>query len=401
MVNTVRRSFSYARGVWLAGLAFGAACVAIPGRRGAPVGAPRPLAFPVDTLRSASVAPGVTYDYLWSPTGPWAVHLLRVNRDSCWHIEAVKAGGAAVGRAPTSALVRQLAGSGQNVIAGVNADFFSFTPPGVPRGAHVQEGTVITGPGQRPVIAADSSGALFIGRLGVIGHAMLRGRSYPLAAWNRDDARGLALIDRAWGAVSDTGTGRVEVVLAGSPLRVVTTDTLTSGVPVPIDGAVLMAGRLADSATRRALLALHPGDTVTVERAIARAHLRSVVGGWPVIVRDSLVTRAADSAGASFAPVRHPRTAVGLAHGGRDLILVVVDGRQKPYSDGMTLRELAELFRSLGATEALNLDGGGSSTFVLADASASGGVRVLNRPSDKVERAVANALAVVRGCRMN
>jgi hypothetical protein len=325
--------------------------------------------------------------------------VLRVNRDSCWRIEAVKAHGAAVGRERTSTLLRALADR-ERVVAGVNADFFIFTPPGVPRGAHVQEGTVITGPSERPVIAVDSSGTLFIGRLGVVGNVVAHGDTIPLAAWNRDAVRGLALIDRAWGAASDTGSARVEVVVAGSPLRVVTIDTLPSGVPIPIDGAVLMAGRETDAATRGTLLALHPGDTVAVERAITRPHLRSVVGGWPLIVRDSAVTQAADSAGANFAPVRHPRTAVGLAHDGRELQLVVVDGRQKPYSDGMTLREFAELFRSLGASQALNLDGGGSSTFVLADSSAPNGLRIMNRPSDKAEeRAVANALAVVHGCR--
>jgi hypothetical protein len=351
----------------------------------------------VDTLRSTRLAPGVTYHYLWSPAGPWALHLLRVNRDSCWHIEAVKAGNAAVGREPAWTLLRGLADH-ERVAGGVNADFFSFTPPGVPTGAHVQEGRVVTGPGTRPVIAADSAGALFIDTLGVAGRVLVHADTLPLAAWNRIAPRGLALVDRMWGAASDTGSGRVEVVLAGSPRRVIATDTLPAGVAIPADGAVLVAGPGADAATRSALLALRPGDLIDVERSLTRPHLRTVGGGWPVIVRDSTVTRAADSAGANFAPVRHPRTAIGLAHNGRELILAVVDGRQKPYSDGMTLRELAELFRSLGATQVLNLDGGGSSTFVLADPTAPGGLRIMNRPSDKVERPVANALAVVRGC---
>ena len=346
------------------------------------------------------MAPGVTYDYAWSPTGPWAIHLLRVDRDSCWHIEAVKAGNAASGREPAWSLLRGLADH-ERVIGGVNADFFSFTPPGVPTGANVQEGRVITGPGERPVIAEDSSATLWIGHLAASGRLVTRGDTIPIAGWNRDDAHGLACLDRAWGATtaaSDTASSRVEIVVAGSPLRVVAIDTLPAGVSVPVDGGVLLASRATDATVRDALLALRPGDPVEIERSLSRPHLRTVVGGWPVIVRDSAVTRAADSAGAGFAPIRHPRTAVGLAHGGRELLLVVVDGRQKPYSDGMTLRELAELFRSLGATEALNLDGGGSSTFALADPSARNGLRIMNRPSDKVERAVGNALAVVHGC---
>jgi hypothetical protein len=70
------------------------------------------------------------------------------------------------------------------------------------------------------------------------------------------------------------------------------------------------------------------------------------------------------------------------------VLLVTVDGRQPKWSVGMTLGQFASLFRSLGATWALNLDGGGSSTTW-----ANG--RVVNRPSDGYERAVSSALLVL------
>ncbi len=60
-----------------------------------------------------------------------------------------------------------------------------------------------------------------------------------------------------------------------------------------------------------------------------------------------------------FAMTRHPRTAVGIADGGKRLVLVVVDGRKKDAS-GMTLPELAQLMLKLDCESALNLDGGGS-----------------------------------------
>ena len=69
--------------------------------------------------------------------------------------------------------------------------------------------------------------------------------------------------------------------------------------------------------------------------------------------------------------------------------------KSSPWSVGMTLREMAALMRSLGATEAINLDGGGSTALVVRDSS--GSFRPANRPSDPTgERPVANALAVVR-----
>ena len=73
---------------------------------------------------------------------------------------------------------------------------------------------------------------------------------------------------------------------------------------------------------------------------------------------------------------RHPRTAIGLSADRRTLWLVVVDGRQLE-SGGATLPEMTGIFRKLGASDALNLDGGGSSTMVLEDRA---GLRVVNSP---------------------
>lgn len=128
---------------------------------------------------------------------------------------------------------------------------------------------------------------------------------------------------------------------------------------------------------------------------------KEAVGGRPALLRDSVALGAVDTEGqASFNVGRNPRTAAGLARNGRRLILVVVDGRQMPYSDGMSLRELANLMLALGARDAINLDGGGSSTLVYADPTSGGALRIANRPSDKEgERAVGDALAVVRRCR--
>ena len=100
----------------------------------------------------------------------------------------------------------------------------------------------------------------------------------------------------------------------------------------------------------------------------------------------------------TFAEERHPRTAVGYTQNGQVLFLVVVDGRQPGFSVGMTLEELAHFMRMRladfsqaqeNAYQALNLDGGGSTTMALKG-------EVVNSPSDQTgERPVANALLVV------
>lgn len=100
---------------------------------------------------------------------------------------------------------------------------------------------------------------------------------------------------------------------------------------------------------------------------------RWAVAGFGGLLRDGKVLPAPSE-------VRHPRTAAGLDRDGRRLTLVVVDGRQPGYSEGMSERELAELLAELGCFDALNLDGGGSSVMLRRSADATH--QVLNRPSD-------------------
>jgi exopolysaccharide biosynthesis protein len=89
--------------------------------------------------------------------------------------------------------------------------------------------------------------------------------------------------------------------------------------------------------------------------------------------------------------VRHPRTAAGVTADGRTLILVVIDGRQPGHSIGVTLPELAELMIGLGAVDAVNLDGGGSSTFIYRRAD---GSLLTNQAPGGTWRPVGNHLGV-------
>ena len=131
-------------------------------------------------------------------------------------------------------------------------------------------------------------------------------------------------------------------------------------------------------------------------RVLHPFHPMEAVGGRPVLIRAKAILPGVDSGG-TFATSRHPRTAVGIARDGQRLILVTVDGRRTPYSDGMNLRELAGLMQALGSDEAINLDGGGSTSMIVANAR--GIPRVVNVPSDSAgERPVGNALAIVKGC---
>ena len=111
---------------------------------------------------------------------------------------------------------------------------------------------------------------------------------------------------------------------------------------------------------------------------------REVVSGHPTILVDGA---RRNNNGDALCTARHPRTAAGLSADKSKLILAVVDGRATTRI-GMTCDELSNLMRELGAEDAVNLDGGGSSTMWLA------GTGVVNSPSDGQQRVVANHLAI-------
>jgi hypothetical protein len=359
-----------------------------------------PLRVDGDTGVVDTIAQGALHRSFLVRQGPWAVHVLDIDRGACWTPVAVKGASGAAGRNRTSALASALAGGGVAVAGAVNADFFLFDPPGVPTGAHVSGGSVVTGPSARPVFAIGSDGRPWIGALRVSGQAVSALDTLPIVSWNRVSPAGLAWFDAAYGPAVDTLSGSVRVVMSALRGPVQSIDTGLAPARIPSSGGVLVLGPRAPAAVRaRFLLAARSQSRFDVEIRLLPIQPREAVGGFPVLVRDSLEIPALDSAGAAtFAPVRHPRTIVGVASGGRRILLITIDGRQPDYSVGATLRESARVALALGATEAINLDGGGSTTMVVARSGPdTTRFEVVNRPSDpQGERPVGNALVVTQ-----
>lgn len=347
-----------------------------------------------------TIARGALHRSFTATQGPWAVHVLDIDREACWSASAVKGASGAAARTKTSVLTASLAAPGTVVAGGVNADFFLFDPPGVPTGAHVSESAVVTGPGARPVFAVDSQGRPWIGVLTVAGSAISGNDTLPIVSWNRIAPNGLAWMDARYGTAVDTMSGSLRVVMPAPRGSVQSIDSGLSRTPIPTAGGVLVLGPRAPTPVReRFLIAARGRGRFDVDVRLSPIHPRTAVGGFPVLVRDSLELPGLDSAGAAnFAPVRHPRTIVGVAANGRRLLLITIDGRQPGYSVGTTNRESARVALALGATQAINLDGGGSTAMAIAryrgDAAT---FEVVNRPSDpQGERAVGNALVIIR-----
>jgi hypothetical protein len=160
--------------------------------------------------------------------------------------------------------------------------------------------------------------------------------------------------------------------------------------PVPASGWVVGA-----AGSKASLLSdVRQGDSLSFGWRILPEHFSTevvhAIGAGPRLVRNGevLVTASEEQFKDDVVEGRAPRTAAGVT-ANNHLLLVVVNGRRPDLSVGMTLVELAEFMLELGAIDAINLDGGGSSTMSIYG-------RAINLPSDGDERKISNGIVVTR-----
>lgn len=374
------------------------------------------------TVTDRELIPGVRHQALRQDGPDAAIHVARVAPGSAVDVRVVSAhdqiaGGPDGGRELTSDMCNRAGG-----LVCINGDFAECPSCGQPIGAVVRNGRVLrSGHGHHDQLSVLGPGAYSLDRLRWTGRlvATHRWRNEPTAeqkvlgedpGW-RTESRSLTIdalnrtrIDGAtvlftpeWGPTTGA-PGGYEVVLAtpeGVRPGSMTVQVRGEGggdAAVPLDGVVLSASGGDEGALRR-FIADHRGSdaterTLALETAVTPAALESV-GAHPVLLRDG--RREQLNGDDNKVAVRHPRTLAGWTDSG-ELLLVTVDGRRPGHSAGMTLHEATDLMVSLGARHAVNLDGGGASTFV---GPCGAGTCVLNRPSDDRERHVTSALVVV------
>jgi len=347
------------------------------------------------------IAPGTTHRQLFRPEGPWVINIVESElAQPLLELHSVLGGGEKVGRSPLLEMLGTRASNGRVPVAGVNGDFFAMTGGNyttVPLGFHVDNGELVTLPDpSRSVFSRLADGSAQIGVFKV--NPWLMGPNdllYPISAVNRPPEHGeLALFTAKFGKQTRVYRPVTHFVLSGlsGPVKPggevtgrIAAMAVTEQTEIPAEGAVLAANGVAGYALR----GLKVGDEVRIRTLMSPqvGEVRLAIGGGPRLVRDGRISveNRGERFAASFASRRHPRTGLGLRDG--TLVLVTVDGRQPGYSDGMTLPEFAQLFVDLGCKEAMNLDGGGSTTMVVRN-------QVVNSPSDGAPRRVANGLGL-------
>jgi exopolysaccharide biosynthesis protein len=374
------------------------------------------LSITSETETSDSVAPGIRYRCLYIPRGPWALHVATIDlRNPRYVVDGVRAKGVRLGRERVSDMVQRLAEHGDTALVAINADFFSLATGEVENNAVIRgewvKGVVLRDAAHdqhdnaRTQFAVDERGRPLMGRFELHGEVLAGRDRAALSGINHRPVGEAALVKyTSWyGATTPRDSTTSHVLELGlqwlhrsgseTTYRVIR-GSLTSGGGAPITprGAVLSATGSATAFLRD----VAARDTLHIITRLGSHDTapQTVVGGWPRLIVDGhSVAALADSLEGTlprFSAARHPRSAIAMSRDSSMLMLVVVDGR-RPWSAGMSLGELAEQLLALGAFQAMNLDGGGSSVLWIRGT-------VVNYPSDQAgERPVGNALIVRKG----
>lgn len=356
--------------------------------------APRPLI----SKQTTTLAPGVTYTRITDASVPLRTYVITLEPAKAASLD-VQAAGSTFGRYSTTSRL----GAASNALAAINGDFSSDGMPVHPfaeeaalKGAGLNAGSTFA-------ISKDEANLYLKGgaRAVVTGLNAADGTSFTVDRWNSGPpANGeMAGFTSAGGSVQKPPSGSCSARLLpsssyrwASGKRGVTRDYAVDVVrcqsePVATSGGVVLAAnRYNDRADQ--IKAMDTRTTVSLTWDIESwAGVTDVVGGAPQLLAGGRVV-ADNNCGTYFCD-RNPRAGIGYTADGR-VLLVVVDGRSNA-SVGLTPVGFANAFRDLGATHALNLDGGGGATMWVK------GRGIVNRPSDGSERPVTNAVLVLPG----
>jgi hypothetical protein len=345
---------------------------------------------------STVIAPGVVHTKIRDPKGPWKIHVIAIELDQASTIEPALATRKLPGAETTSAIAQRY-----GALAAINGDYMRES--GRPVMLFAQDGELGQTALARGVNFAvdESESAAFIKRqVPRIWFRDSDGSEHAVnsynAGWPGADmiAAFSALGGRdekpPYGACSarlypTEGPRPASTTTGVGQTHVVHEVACKDGRMFPKQGRVLSTP-LAGFRSSEINPGLAPGEQVELGWSLEWPGVTETIGGNPTLVRDGEIFIGRGET--SFFN-RHPRTGVGYTADGK-VLFVTVDGRQAGYSVGMTPLRFAKLFRSLGATYALNLDGGGSTTMVVNG-------DVINRPSGGSQRLVSSALLLLPG----
>ena len=364
-------------------------------------------AYDVDTLVFPHlVGPGVTAAKYDIPALPLKVSVTEMDLTNPYIVMETCLGGekSVACETPVNMATRNTR-PGHEVVAVVNGDFFMTAPTnevGLPVSGQVRNDELVLSSHNRACLVLDGGNHPYIDRLTFTGKVMGGDHSFSLNLVNRmryayEDiaANQSFLFTRSYGPVTYDGSSSGKMVLLrpaegafawranGTEHCVIEGIFDAQGSTTIPDGKAILwlKGTYANQTSW-----MNVGDVLDISFGLTLNNgpkdidIHQLIGGSNHIIMQNGQFKE------DWAE-RHPRTAIGFNADSTRLYFVVVDGRHMT-SVGVTLKEMKGIFDALGAVNAVNLDGGGSSCMVVND-------EVLNHPSDGPVRAVGNGCLLV------
>ncbi|WP_207514720.1 phosphodiester glycosidase family protein [Longitalea luteola] len=349
--------------------------------------------YTLDSTRRMS--PGVVYKHYSTSSPARQIHVMEIDlTESTVHLQSVKSYGVIDTSKQT---VPQMYAAHDHfrhhdVTAAINSDFFTSQGPEFnPRHMMIGDGEILYDTNlNRTVFGITEDRIPFITKVNGSYSVTAGGFTRTINHINRyyGDADQLIMYNRFKGADTDRPAGGTEIMIEpvnGGDWKanaVITCKVLAksnAGNMAIVPGKAVLYGV---GAAKVFLESIKVGDVISLNLQVIAAssgltNIKQLTGGWTRLVRDgaNYATASVEEEGGASDSTREPRTAIGYNQAKTKIYFVVVDGRDAGGSKGMTLAELGALMVSLGCYQALNLDGGGSSTMV-------GNGALRNNPSD-------------------
>ena len=352
--------------------------------------------FPISAQDFKTINDGIEYAETKRGTEiePIKINLLRLDLTKV-RLDVVHAMDAAIGTETTSSIATR-----HGALAAINAGFFRLDKSifaGDAAGILMIDGKLLSeSHDSRVALTVNNSPRrteVFINRLKLSHSVTVGEKTFDISGINRQRGENdLIIYTPEFHFTTLTDKKGIEIVVQGNKVLKVFNEK--GSIEIPSYSFVISASgkfheQLLEVAHRNVEVTLgRHWETLDSSNYPNTLKIEDIIGGVPQLVKNGKIeiTWEEEKSSKSFVETRHPRTAVAKLKGGK-FLMVTVDGRQKE-SVGMNLNELAALLLELGAVDAMNLDGGGSTTMFA-------GGKVVNQPSDKEgERKVSDAILV-------